>query len=145
MKIGKSKFCFLTAHLAAHQNQMDRRTEEFSRISIDPFKAELIFVNNGSDDNTQKEIDQIIKDNKKKQRFITNCRNMCSLSSILLHREESNSTEKSRNSCVFYRLRQQFNIYILYIIEKKQFQKLVIQYICVCIVSATSFKNIIVM
>lgn len=38
--------------------------EEFSRISIDPFKAELIFVNNGSDDNTQKEIDQIIKDNK---------------------------------------------------------------------------------
>ena len=33
MKIGNSKFCFLTAHLSAHQNQMDRRTEEFTRIS----------------------------------------------------------------------------------------------------------------
>jgi len=31
--VGTSTFCFLTAHLAAHQSEMDRRTEEFSRIS----------------------------------------------------------------------------------------------------------------
>lgn len=31
--IGKTNFCFLTAHLAAHQSQMDRRTAEFIRIS----------------------------------------------------------------------------------------------------------------
>jgi len=35
LSIGKSKFCFLTAHLAAHQNQMDRRTTEFAKISRD--------------------------------------------------------------------------------------------------------------
>lgn len=33
MKLGKSKLCFLTAHLAAHQAQMDRRTAEFVKIS----------------------------------------------------------------------------------------------------------------
>jgi hypothetical protein len=31
--IGKTSFCFLTAHLAAHQNYMDRRTVEFAKIS----------------------------------------------------------------------------------------------------------------
>ena len=33
LKVGQTKFCFLTAHLAAHQNQMDRRSAEFARIS----------------------------------------------------------------------------------------------------------------
>ena len=33
LSIGKTKLCFLTAHLAAHQNQMDRRTAEFAKIS----------------------------------------------------------------------------------------------------------------
>jgi len=33
MTIGRTKLCFLTAHLAAHQNQMDRRTAEFGKIS----------------------------------------------------------------------------------------------------------------
>jgi phosphatidylinositol-bisphosphatase len=33
LAIGKSSFCFLCAHLAAHQNQMDRRTVEFAKIS----------------------------------------------------------------------------------------------------------------
>jgi len=31
--VGRSSFCFLTAHLAAHQHEMDRRTKEFARIS----------------------------------------------------------------------------------------------------------------
>ena len=33
MNICKTKLCFLTAHLAAHQTQMDRRTAEFVKIS----------------------------------------------------------------------------------------------------------------
>lgn len=33
LHIGKTSFCFLTAHLAAHQKQMDRRIVEFARIS----------------------------------------------------------------------------------------------------------------
>lgn len=33
VKIGKTKFCFLTAHLSAFQNQMDKRTFEFLKIS----------------------------------------------------------------------------------------------------------------
>ena len=33
MAVGRTKMCFLTAHLAAHQNQMDRRTAEFAKIS----------------------------------------------------------------------------------------------------------------
>jgi len=31
--LGRSTFCFLTAHLAAHQDQLDRRTNEFATIS----------------------------------------------------------------------------------------------------------------
>ncbi len=31
--IGKTSYCFLTAHLAAHQNQIVRRTAEFAKIS----------------------------------------------------------------------------------------------------------------
>ncbi len=33
LSIGSSSFCFLTAHLAAHQDQIDRRTYEFAKIS----------------------------------------------------------------------------------------------------------------
>ena len=33
LNIGKSSFCFLTAHLAAHQDQIDRRTLDFECIS----------------------------------------------------------------------------------------------------------------
>jgi hypothetical protein len=33
IQVGKTNMCFLTAHLAAHQHQMERRTEEFMRIS----------------------------------------------------------------------------------------------------------------
>lgn len=31
-KVAKSSFCFLTAHLSAHQEQMDRRVVEFRKI-----------------------------------------------------------------------------------------------------------------
>lgn len=37
--IGSTSLCFLTAHLAAHQNQMDRRTAEFGRISREVVEA----------------------------------------------------------------------------------------------------------
>ena len=33
LNVGKTSFCFLTAHLAAHQDQIDRRTYEFATIS----------------------------------------------------------------------------------------------------------------
>lgn len=33
VNVGETKFCFLTAHLSAYQNQMDKRTLEFIKIS----------------------------------------------------------------------------------------------------------------
>tara|TARA_B100001248_G_C27300202_1_gene416761 strand:+ start:188 stop:907 length:720 start_codon:yes stop_codon:yes gene_type:complete len=39
--------------------------KEFSEIPLEQYKAELILVNNGSNDGTQKEIEKIINDNKK--------------------------------------------------------------------------------
>ena len=39
--------------------------KEFSQIPLDQFRAELILVNNGSKDGTQKEIEKIIENNKK--------------------------------------------------------------------------------
>ena len=33
--LGSSSFCFLNAHLAAHQNELDRRTYEFKKISTE--------------------------------------------------------------------------------------------------------------
>jgi len=39
--------------------------KEFSEIPLDQYRAELILVNNGSADGTQKEIEKVIKNNKK--------------------------------------------------------------------------------
>lgn len=39
--------------------------KEFSEIPLDQYRAELILVNNGSKDGTQKEIEKIINNNKK--------------------------------------------------------------------------------
>ena len=39
--------------------------KEFSEIPLDQYRAELILVNNGSTDETQKEIEKVIKNNKK--------------------------------------------------------------------------------
>lgn len=39
IEIGKTSYCFLTAHLAAHQNQLVRRTNEFSKISREMSRA----------------------------------------------------------------------------------------------------------
>ncbi|MDC0903052.1 glycosyltransferase family 2 protein [Pelagibacteraceae bacterium] len=39
--------------------------KEFSQINLDQFQSELIFVNNGSADNTKNEIERIIRENKK--------------------------------------------------------------------------------
>ncbi len=39
--------------------------KEFSEIPLDQYRAELILVNNGSKDGTQKEIEKIIDNNKK--------------------------------------------------------------------------------
>jgi hypothetical protein len=39
LKIGKTKLCFLTAHLSAHQNQMSKRIAEFTKISREVSRA----------------------------------------------------------------------------------------------------------
>jgi glycosyltransferase involved in cell wall biosynthesis len=39
--------------------------KEFSEIPLDQYKSELILVNNGSTDETKKEIEKVIKNNKK--------------------------------------------------------------------------------
>ena len=41
--------------------------KEFLNIPFQGIEAELIFVNNGSDDNTSKEIDTVIDQNKSKK------------------------------------------------------------------------------
>jgi len=52
LKIGISSFCFLNAHLAAHQNQMCRRTQEFMRISHEVAKTIGISKKPGSMDSS---------------------------------------------------------------------------------------------
>jgi len=46
--IAKSKFCFLTAHLAAHQHQIERRINEFVKISKE---IALVLGSNGEGNN----------------------------------------------------------------------------------------------
>ena len=45
--------------------------KEFLNIPFQGIEAELIFVNNGSEDNTSKEIDAVIDQNKPKKNSIT--------------------------------------------------------------------------
>ena len=45
--------------------------KEFLNIPFQGIKAELIFVNNGSEDNTSKEIDAVIDQNKSEKNSIT--------------------------------------------------------------------------
>jgi len=52
LNIGISSFCFLNAHLAAHQNQMCRRTQEFMRISHEVAKTIGISKKPGSMDSS---------------------------------------------------------------------------------------------
>ena len=51
LTIGSSSFCFLNAHLAAHQSELDRRTYEFRKISTEIAKRlgeTVIGMENGS-------------------------------------------------------------------------------------------------
>ena len=103
IRIGKTNICFLTAHLAAHQNQMDRRTAEFIRISREVAKAlgpkEKNEVNIKGDDNdtlpdTLPGMDS--DHGSEKDCFEDNC-----LTQGVSERSSITSDESSNRSCCF--------------------------------------------
>uniref|UniRef100_A0A7S3PZ34 Inositol polyphosphate-related phosphatase domain-containing protein n=2 Tax=Chaetoceros debilis TaxID=122233 RepID=A0A7S3PZ34_9STRA len=92
--IGKTSYCFLTAHLAAHQNQLVRRTNEFSKISREISRAlGKINVYKDGTNHTKESIESIHDDEVEGGCFEDNC--------IVLGngKQKSSPCIKTMNSC----------------------------------------------